>query len=468
MWPTMALRPKRHPSIEPASQDHAMSLTHNLSHPMTPTLETPMESLKANEPAWLAQRRAAGLEQFKSLPMPTARDEAWRFASVGKLEIDDYNPAEAPAEATLDALSERSNLVTERAGRMVYVDDVPADFECIHHELNEKGVIYLPIAEAIEQHPELLERYFLKESTELGSKKFFGLHAASSKAGSLLYVPRGVEIDAPFVNYYWTSGSRSAVFPHTLIIAEENTKVSVVDVLFSETDQNEALNVSVSNIHAGPNAHVFRKVVQDWNHRTVSFQLDTTVAERDAQVKNVAVNIGASRARYESQTRIDGPGADVKMYSLTVAEENQEFDQRTHQTHNAPNSVSDLLYKNALLSNARTIFSGLIQVAEGAQGTDAYQTNRNLLLDPTAEANALPGLEILANDVRCSHGATTGNVDEAELFYMMQRGIPRRVALQLMVFGFFEEVIDKIDSDELADNLRKLIHRKFDSRLKSF
>lgn len=432
---------------------------------MTTTLETPVEHLSVNEPTWLAERRAAGIEQFKSLPMPSARDEAWRFASVGKLSIDDFNPADAPAQSILDALTERSDLITERSGRSVYVDDASASFEGISDELKAQGVVYLPISEAIEQHPELMESYFLKESTELGSEKFFGLHASAVKAGSILFVPKGVEIEAPFVNYYWTSGARAAVFPHTLIVAEDNTKVSVVDIFFSETADNEALNISVSNIHAGANAHVFRKVVQDWNEKTVSFQLDTTVAERDAQVQNVAVNIGAERARFESQTRIEGPGADVKMYSLTVAEENQEFDQRTFQTHNAPNAVSDLLYKNALLDNARTIFSGLIKVAEGAQQTDAYQTNRNLLLDPSADANALPGLEILANDVRCSHGATTGNVDEDELFYMMQRGIPRRVAMQLMVFGFFEEVIEKIGSDELAENLRLLIHKKFDSKI---
>jgi Fe-S cluster assembly protein SufD len=310
-----------------------------------------------------------------------------------------------------------------------------------------------------------MERYFLQESTELGSEKFFGLHAQHVKAGAVLYIPKGVVIEQPFVNYYWTSGAEAAVFPHTLVIAEDNANVAVVDIFFSETADNAALNVAVANIHAGAGAHVFRKVVQDWNEQTTSFQLDTTVAERDAQVKNVAVNIGAERARYEAQTRIEGPGADVKMYSLTVAEESQEFDQRTFQIHNAPNAVSDLLYKNALLDKSRSIFSGLIKVAEGAQQTDAYQTNRNLLLDPTAEANALPGLEILANDVKCSHGATTGNVDASELFYMMSRGIPKRAAMQLMVFGFFEEVIEKVESDELAENLRTLIRNKFEAKI---
>ncbi|MFP4069968.1 MAG: Fe-S cluster assembly protein SufD [Opitutales bacterium] len=433
---------------------------------MPTTLDNPMPTTaSANEPSWLADRRNSGLEQFKSLPMPTARDEAWRFASVGRLSIDEYAPAPAPAANTLAALDRRSDLVTERAGRSVYVDDAPAAFEGVSDELAAQGVIYLPIAEALERHPELMERYFLRESTELGSKKFFGLHASAAKAGSVLFVPKGVEIEKPFVNYYWTSGTRSAVFPHTLIVADDHAKVAVVDILFSENPDNEALNIAVGNLHAGAGAQVFRKVVQDWNEKTVSFQLDTTVAGRDAQVKNLAVNIGAARARYEAQTRIEGPGADVKMYSLTVAEETQEFDQRTYQIHNAPNAVSDLLYKNALLDKARTIFSGLIKVAEGAQQTDAYQTNRNLLLDPTAEANALPGLEILANDVKCSHGATTGHVDEEELFYMMSRGIPKREAMQLMVFGFFEEVIQKVDSEELAENLRELIRNKFASKI---
>ena len=432
---------------------------------MNTTLETPPDTLSANEPEWLSTLRNEGKAQFGILPAPTARDERWRFASVGKLSIDGFAPAPAPTADKLAELVKRSNLVSERAGQLVYADDTHAQFECISEALVAKGVIYLPVLEAVAQHPELMQKYFLQESTELGSEKYFGLHAQLVKAGSILYVPKGVEIEQPFVNYYWTSGERAAVFPHTLIIAEENAKASVVDIFFSETEDNQALNVSVSNIHAASGANIFRKVVQDWNEKTVSFQLDTTVADRDTLVKNLAVNIGAERARFENQTRIEGPGADVKMYSLTVAEESQEFDQRTFQTHNAGNAVSDLLYKNALLDKARTIFSGLIKVAEGAQQTDAYQTNRNLLLDPTAEANALPGLEILANDVKCSHGATTGNVDAEELFYMMQRGIAKRDAMKLMVFGFFEEVIEKVDSDELADNLRELIRNKFESKI---
>lgn len=433
---------------------------------MSTVLEQAMPAtVSANEPAWLNQRRQSGLDQFKQRPMPTAKDENWRFASVGRLSIDGYEPVTVPAPGKLEALAARSDLVSERAGSIVYVDDCPARFEPVSEELAAQGVIYLPLQDALARHPDLLEKYFLKETTGIGSEKFLGLHASLVRAGSVLIIPKGVEIQSPFVNYYWTSEERSAVFPHTLVIAGDNSKVAVVDVFFSDTAENEALCVAASNIHGGNGAKIFRKVVQDWNEKTTSFQLDTTVANRDTDIKNLAVNIGAGRARFENQVRIEGAGAHVKMYSLTVAEETQEFDQRTLQIHNAPSAVSDLLYKNALLDNSRTIFSGLIKVAEGAQQTDAFQTNRNLLLDPTAEANALPGLEILANDVKCSHGATTGNLPDDELFYMLSRGIPKRVAMQLMVFGFFEEVIEKVESEELAENLRALIRNKFAAKI---
>ena len=163
----------------------------------------------------------------------------------------------------------------------------------------------------------------------------------------------------------------------------------------------------------------------------------------------------------ENAVRLNGTGADARLYGLTVAEGGQEFDQRTLQIHNAGSATSDLLYKNALLDSARTLFSGLIRVAPGAQGTDAYQTNRNLLLSPEAEANSLPGLEIEANDVKCSHGATTGQLDPEELFYMNARGIPKDAAHELLVFGFFEEIINRVENPELATALRTFVQGKF-------
>ena len=181
------------------------------------------------------------------------------LARVGRLSIEGFAPVDAIGDAPIDALLERSTLLSERAGSLVYVNDQQAYFEGISEDLAAKGVIYLPIAEAIKQHSELMEKYFLQESTELGSEKFFGLHAAQVKAGSILFVPRGVEVSEPLVNYYWTSGDGAAVFPHTLIITEDNAKAMVVDVFFSETEENTGLNISVANIHAGNGANISAK-----------------------------------------------------------------------------------------------------------------------------------------------------------------------------------------------------------------
>ena len=433
---------------------------------MNTTLNQPTVISSANEPQWLLDRRTSGSQNYSNLPVPAAKDENWRFASVLSQDIHAFKLAPMPNDDAIQHALSHSTLVEDPIAEFIFVDDHLVQSKPLSKELVDKGVCFVSIDEAIQKHSDLLEPHFLKESTRLGSQKYFGLHASAVKAGALLYVPKGVEIDKPIAVYHWSNQDKGLICPHTLIIAEAQTKVSLIDVLASTTEENQGCNISVSNIEAHPSANVYRKVIQNFNSSTLSFQLDSATADRDTQLENIAINLGAAKARYENQIKINGSGAHVTMYSLSVAEGTQEFDQRTLQTHNAPNSVSDLLYKNALFDTSRTIFSGLIQVEEGAQQTDAYQTNRNLLLDQRADANALPGLEILANDVKCSHGATTGNIDNDELFYMLSRGIPHRVAMQLIVLGFFEEIIEKLGSDSLAENIRKLLEQKFASKIK--
>jgi Fe-S cluster assembly protein SufD len=200
--------------------------------------------------------------------------------------------------------------------------------------------------------------------------------------------------------------------------------------------------------------------MQDWSLGTLAFQLNSTVVQRDARVLSLNVHLGGRQSRHESHSRLQGPGAFSEMLALTAANGEQEFDQRTLQSHQAPNTGSNLLYKNALLDRARTIFSGLIIVDPEAQKTDAYQSNRNLLLSDEAESNSLPGLEIQANDVRCTHGATSGHVDAEQMFYLESRGIPPAAARELLVFGFFEEVLAKIESEALRSRLREAIKTK--------
>ena len=415
-------------------------------------------------PARWKQWKREYWERFESLPMPRPKQEPWRFASRIDFDLGAFAlPGEVDAE-TAAAARERSGLVRERASRLVFVDNQLVDREAVADELAAKGVVFLPLVEAFEREEELVSRFLFQESTALGSDKFHALHNAYSEGGYLLYVPDGVEIDEPFVTYHWHASPGAALFPHILVAGGRNSRFSVVDVQESLHDDRECFACAVGNVFADDGAKVFRKTVQNFNPRTVSFQLDTNNVGRDTSVRAINLNLGGRRARFENEVRINGSGADVKLYSLTVAEGEQEFDQRTLQIHNAPHATSDLLYKNALLDHSRTIFSGLIKVAEEAQETDAYQTNRNLLLSPSAQANSLPGLEIEANDVKCSHGATTGQLEPEELFYFLQRGIPKRIAQQLMVFGFFEEVIRQFDNEELEENLRALIRSKFEEK----
>ena len=412
----------------------------------------------------LVALRKAGWERFNALPMPRRLDEKWRFANTAAVTLEGFAPVAEPEAAVLSRLTENSHLVDDASGRMIFGDGHLVLNTGVSPELAAKGVVFEPLADAVKHRPALLDKFLLKSGTNLGGDKFLALHQAYVESGYVLYVPAGVVVDKPFVIYHWSVAAGAAFFPHTLVVAEENAKVSVVDFFLSDTPAAAALSVSASDIHAAAGAGVFRKVVQNWNERVHSHRIDCTHAGADAEVTTVAVNLGGKRDRFENAIRIHGKAAKVNLYGLTVADNDQEFDQRTFQEHNAPGAYSDLLYKNALLDAARTIFSGMIRVAPDAQQTDAYQTNRNLLLSPDAEANSLPGLEIEANDVKCSHGATTAQLDESELFYFLARGIHRDAAKELLVFGFFEEIIQKVDSEELQDVLRDFVHSKFRRR----
>lgn len=417
---------------------------------------------QSNSP--LAALKKAGWEQFQQLPLPQRTNERWRFSNLNHVKLEGFSLPPVPAKEIQQELLQRSSLIQNVSGKIVFADGHLLGEISLAPELRAQGVILETLSVAAEKHPALLEQYLLKSGTDLGGEKLLALHQAYLKTGYFLHVPKGVKITAPIAVYNWLSADSVAVFPHALVVAEENARVNVVDFYLSRDESTKGLAAAAADIHAAPGAGVFRKVVQNWNEQTQSYQIDSTHAEKDSTVTTVSVNLGAKRARFENAIRLNGSGSNVRLYGLTVADQEQEFDQRTLQIHNAPDSYSDLLYKNALLDRARTIFSGLIRVAPGAQKTDAYQTNRNLLLSPDAEANSLPGLEIEANDVKCSHGATTGQLDTSELFYMQARGIPKETAYELLVFGFFEEIIEKVDNEELAGVLRTFVQDKFKRR----
>ena len=439
---------------------------------MNATIEAPIETVSeendslmttgpdfASHPEAFRARQQAAWKKFESTAMPTRTDETWRFADVKSLSLAPFTRAEVLGDDEQAALLKRSAGLAETSGKMVFANDQLIGRDLHGDALRAKGVLWLPMEQAIAEQAELIEKHFMRESGVLGSAKFAALHESQVKAGTFLYVPRGVEIALPIETFHWLSGEGASVFPHTLIIAEENAKVTLVDYFQSAADET-GLACGVNDIVVGSGARVTYVAVQDWSRKTLAFHLNTTTVARDASALALRLNLGGARVRDEAVSRLRGPGGRSDMLSISAAEGEQIFDQRTLQIHEAPNTSSDLLYKNSLNDKARTIFTGLIRVDEGAHKTDAYQKVRNLLLSDEAEANSAPGLEIEADDVRCTHGATSGQVDMEEIFYLQSRGIPLRLAHQLVTFGFLNEVIERLPGEPLQQKLRELLHGK--------
>jgi Fe-S cluster assembly protein SufD len=409
---------------------------------------------------WFRELQAAAWRRHRELPLPTRLDERWRFASLRTLgDIGGYTPApfQAPDRARWEALA---GLLPDTAGSMVFVDDCVAVHR-LDPEVAARGVVFTTLVDAMLRHPDLLRSYFMRHSPELGSEKFEALHLALLRNGLFLHVPDGVEVRRPFAVWHQAEHDGGAIFPHSLFITGANSRAELFEFQGCANPASRHLAIANAHLFAGDGSDLRHTIVQDWNRNTVSFQLNTSNAGRATNAKSILINTGSAIARQEVHGRIFGSGSNVELYSLSVARGDQEYDQRTLQTHIAPHSRSDLLFKNALLDQSRTIFSGLIVVEEDAQQTDAYQTNNNLMLSEEAESNSLPGLEIKANDVKCSHGATTGRIDETELFYFLSRGIPRHKAQELMVFGYFEEIIGKFTSPVVADFVRERVQHKF-------
>jgi Fe-S cluster assembly protein SufD len=405
-------------------------------------------------PAWWLETKKAAWNQFSTLPNPTRTDETWRFSSIATLDLAGF---ELPEDASqhiphLCDFPHAAEIIFSNR-QLVARTTVPA-------ELAAKGVIFAPLDEALTKHGEIVRQYFQKHPANLGSEKFVALNTAFTAAGALLYVPKGVEISLPFVVQHTLTGANKSTFPHTIVVLEDNAKATLVEY-FVSADGSRHLVSGVNDLHAGPGSQLTYVGAQNWSKDTLAFQTNSIVVERDAKVLSLNVHLGGRQARHESHSRLLGPGAHSEMLAVTVASGTQEFDQRTLQTHISPNTTSNLLYKNALLDTATTIFSGLIVVEPEAQKTDAYQKNRNLMLSDGAEAHSLPGLEIQAHDVKCSHGSTSARIEPEQAFYLEARGIKPPAAKQMLVFAFFEEVLNRLEDEQLHAALSALIVAKF-------
>ena len=424
---------------------------------------------RKGDPDWLREQRFRAHEVFGETPMPDIRAEEWRYTDIGQLlKLDRFAFAEdtAPVSGTADLPPDLASFIAdaqgESAATMVQLDgsvvlqDVPALPE---------GVIFTSLEHAVRTHPELVRRY-LGSAVTPGEGKFAALNGAFWTGGLFLYVPKDVRVEHPLRSRRWLSRSDTAIFPRTLVIAEEGAEVTLVDELASNDFGSQTLSVGAAEIFADEGAAVNYVAVQRWGRGVAHLTTDRLVAGRDSRITTLNVALGGDITRADIRCSLEKPGSHVDMLGLYIAEDNQHFDHQTLQDHRSPHASSNLLFKGALNDRGRSVFRGLIRVHPKAQRTDAYQTNRNLILSNEARADSLPNLEIQADDVRCSHAATVGQLDEEEIFYLLSRGIHKPEAIRLVIFGFFGEVLDQLPEalSGVKQELVRVIERKLAPR----
>ena len=388
-------------------------------------------------PDWLRASRQAALERFEAASLPTDAEEVWRYSRIAELDLDDYAPvspsrpsAEIPPaiQPIIDAIGPRSGLVLTRNGQTVISADPGSEDP-------------VPIG-AIGGEPDALVT----------------LNAAFLDRPLTVMVEKGTVLTAPIVVVHWVDAANAALFPRTLVKIGEDAQASVVEIVAS-TDV-ASLVVPVTELDVGQAGRLRYVNVQTLGLRMWQIGLQASRVDRDADLVSHSIAFGGDYARVRTDSTVAGQGASSRLLAVYFGEGQQMHDFRTVQAHDAPRTTSDLLFKGAVANSAHSVYSGLIRVRKGAIGTNAFQTNRNLVLDEGAHADSVPTLEIEENDVRCSHASAVGPIDEEQRFYVESRGVPTEVTDRLIVLGFLDDALERVPVPSLLDWLRMTLAAK--------
>ena len=411
------------------------------------------------EAGWTRALRNEALGLFHALPIPSQETEEWRYTDLSDLRLETFLPfAPGQVSDTLDGVAEHVQAsmgeIGERAGLLVQHNSETATVHLAPEEA-ERGVIFMGLDRALAEHPDILEKR-LHGLVPAERTKFTALHAAFRTGGVFVYVPAGVKVELPIQSLVHVDSEGLAVFPHTVIVAEQASDVTLIE-RFVSRPLERALSNAVAEIYIGPGARVRYISMQDWGDGMTHLSVQRASLERDAELRSLAVAFGGSLSRTEVESVLSAPGGHSEMLGVYFTDGSQHFDHRSLQDHVAPECGSEVLYKGALKGRSRAVYSGWVHVRKDAQKTNAFQTNRNIVLSEEAKADSIPNLEIEANDVRCGHAASVGPVDEDVRFYMQSRGIPADEAERLIVTGFFQEVLDRVGLDEVREGLEQAI-----------
>ncbi len=410
---------------------------------MTPT--------QTAEPEFLSKRREVAAAEAAGLALPEFKGEAgWEFTPLGSLDLDAY--AAAPggppdgAEHVLDL--DLDVAVRPRAEEAV-----------------SEGPVVMPLGVAAERHPDIVDRHL--GSVVTARTRLTAENDARWSDGALVYVPRGVHVEAPIVLTTVHEKSGTALHHRTLVVLEEGAQAEVWHQALSSDADADGLVNGVVELVVGQNANLRFVDAQALAERTLVFGSQRAVVERDGSLDWITLGFGSANGKVFLETKLAGQGSRGSVTGAYATRGRQHLDYDTLQEHAAPDTTSDLAFRGILGDRSSTVWRGMIQVDRGAQRTDAFQESRNLLLTKKAHADAIPGLEILANDVRCTHAAAIAQVDREQLFYLRSHGLPEPQAHRLVIEGFLEAIVERFEQGAVRDAVSAAIERRLEAVLGS-
>jgi Fe-S cluster assembly protein SufD len=423
-----------------------------------------VEALSAanNEPAWLRECRLVAWEEYERLPMPSRTQEEWRRTDYRGVRWDEVGKLPNGTFPTLDRVPQpiREPLIgSEQGGTLVIVDG-----KVVQHELAEslkaQGVIFTDLITAAKEHESLVRANLLTKAVKPTEGKFAALHAALWTHGIFLYVPRGVVVELPLHVVMYNTTSNLTTMGHVLVVIEEAAQATMLVDYQSASAESQSAHIGATELLVGQGANLRYVGLQDWNRATYEFNYQRAQVDRDGNLDWVLGTMGGQFVKNFIEVDLVGQGAHGRVSCMFFADEQQIFDHDTQQNHNAPLTTSDLLFKGAAKDTARSVWQGMIKSLPKMQKIDGFQASRNLVLSEDARMDAIPGLEIEADDVRCTHAATFGTLEEQPVFYLMSRGIPRAEAELMVTEGFFEELLERIPFERVRDRLRASLEAK--------
>ena len=395
-----------------------------------------------------------------TLELPTTKTKGWEFTDLSGLDLDAYIPV-AEGDAGEDDGGEGVWPVPEEALEVRQTDGTP--FADPGEAAADEAPIVLPLSVALERHPELVKPQL--GSIVAGDDIFTARNEADWTGGLFVYVPRGATLEAPVFATVTQARDQTALNWRTLIVLEENAEAEVWEQYRSGSDDVDALFNTIVELRVGQNARLRYVNAQALSEKSWIFGSQRAEVERDGALEWVALGFGSARGKVRMETKLTGQGSSARVTGAYAGHARQHLDFDTTQEHAAPQTTSDLAFRGVLRDRSTAVWRGMIVVDPGAQQTDAFQESRNLLLSKKAHADAIPGLEIQADDVRCTHAAAIAQVDKEQLYYLMARGLDRDGATRLIIDGFMQELVERFGEGPARERLAGALERRLEAIL---